>query len=58
LRELDPNNIEIRCYEVRLLSGVGKTPEAIKALKDILNSTAKKTYDPAQKSSRARMLER
>ncbi len=56
-RELDPNNIEIRYYEVRLLSDEGKTPEAIKALKDILDSTAKKTYDPAQKSSRARMLE-
>jgi tetratricopeptide (TPR) repeat protein len=56
-RELDPSNIEIRYYEVRLLSDEGKTSEAIKALKEILDSTARKTYDPAQKSSRSRMLE-
>jgi tetratricopeptide (TPR) repeat protein len=56
-KKLDPDNIEIRYDEVRLLAEEGKTAEAITALKAILDSTARRSYDPAQKSTRAKMLE-
>jgi tetratricopeptide (TPR) repeat protein len=56
-KQLDPDNIEIRYNEVRLLAGEGKTPEAITALKAILDSTTRRTNDPAQRSTRAKMLE-
>jgi tetratricopeptide (TPR) repeat protein len=56
-KQLDPDNIEIRYTEVRLLMDEGKTPEAIAGLKAILESTTRRTYDPAQKGARAKMLE-
>jgi tetratricopeptide (TPR) repeat protein len=56
-RAVDPDNIEIRYYDVHLLTDEGKLTEATKQLKDILDSTAKKTYDGGQRASRARMVE-
>jgi len=56
-RAMDPDNIEIRYYDVHLLALENKLGDASKALKDILDATAKKSYDPAQKSNRARMME-
>jgi tetratricopeptide (TPR) repeat protein len=57
-KQLDPDNIEIRYDEVGLLEDEGKTPEAIAALKAILDSTARRSYDPAQRSTRAKMIEK
>ncbi len=56
-KTLEPDNLELQFTEVGLLEEEGKTAEAISTLKKIVDSTARKTYDPAQKSARARMLE-
>ncbi|HMF76311.1 MAG TPA: tetratricopeptide repeat protein [Bryobacteraceae bacterium] len=56
-KQLDPDNIEIRYDEVRLLIDEGKTPEAIAALKAILESTTSRAYNPNQKMARSKMLE-
>ena len=57
-REIEPNNLEVRYNEVNLLEAEGKTREAITLLKDILNSTAKKSYGMAEKSNRVALLEK
>ena len=56
-KQLDPDNLEIRYSEVELLQDEGKNADAISTLKGILDSTAKKNYDPPQRNMRARMLE-
>ncbi len=56
-KQLDPDNIEIRYNEVRLLEQEGKRAEAIAILKGILDSTARRNYDPQQRATRAKMLE-
>ena len=56
-RKIDPENVEIRYYDVHLLADEGKLTEATKELKDILDSTAKKNYDAGQKASRGRMMD-
>lgn len=57
-RGIDPANLEIRYNEVSILEAEGKNPEAIKLLKDILASTAKRTYTQAEKGNRVALLER
>jgi tetratricopeptide (TPR) repeat protein len=57
-KAIDANDITIRYNDVSLLEAEGKLPEAIAALKEILESTARKTYEPAQKASRIDLLER
>jgi tetratricopeptide (TPR) repeat protein len=56
-KELDPNNIEIEYNEVTLLASEGRTSEAIKALKAILDSTAKKTYSADERNNRISLLD-
>ena len=56
-KALDPDSIEIRYNEVGLLEDEGKTSDAIAALKGILDSTAKRAYNPAERGYRAKMLE-
>lgn len=56
-KQIDPDNLEARYQEVQILDDQGKTPEAIAALKSILDSTARKTYNEAERASRAKMLE-
>jgi tetratricopeptide (TPR) repeat protein len=57
-KEIDPDNIEAKYNEVQLLDQEGKTPQAIAALNELLDSTSRHTYDPAQRDVRARMLEK
>src|ERR1039457_462652 len=57
-KAIDASDITIRYNDVSLLEAEGKLPEAIGALKEILESTAHKTYEPAQKASRIDLLER
>lgn len=57
-KAIDPDNLEVRYNEVSLLEAEGKVPDAIAALKQIVDSTAHKTYDPGQKAMRAELLER
>ena len=51
-KAIDGNNVNIRYNEVSLLEAEGKLPEAIAALKEILNSGAPKSTDSAQKAVR------
>jgi len=57
-KEIDPTNLEIEYNDVNLLAAEGKLPEAIKTLKGVLDSTAKKTYTADEKNNRALLLER
>lgn len=53
-----PDNLEVLYHEVNLLESEGKADQAIKALKDIVESTRKTTYSSAERSNRAVFLER
>jgi tetratricopeptide (TPR) repeat protein len=57
-RALDPNSVEIRYNEVNLLEAEGKSSEAISLMKEILASTAKKTYNASERGNRSALLER
>lgn len=54
---IDPNNIEIRFNEVNLLEAEGKYPAAIAKMKEVLESTTKKSYTQAEKSNRMLLLQ-
>lgn len=56
-KELDADNIEVLFADANLLSDEGKNPEAISALKSLLEKTARKNYDQQQRGARAEMLE-
>ena len=55
---LDPDSLELRYNEVILLQTEGKYPEAIATLKQILDSTAKKSYTQSEQGNRTTLLER
>jgi tetratricopeptide (TPR) repeat protein len=57
-KELDPTNLEIQYNEVNLLAAEGRMPDAIKTLKGILESTAKKTYTADERNNRTLLLEK
>ena len=57
-KEIDPANVEIQFNDELLLETEGKYPEAIKELKSLLDTTAKKSYNAAEKGFRVQMLER
>lgn len=57
-KAIDPDSLEVRYNSVALLEAEGKLQEAINTLKGILDQTAKKSYNPAEKGYRAMMLER
>ncbi len=57
-RAIDPESLEIRYNEVNLLDAEGKYPEAIAALKTILDSTAKRSYTTSEQNNRAILTER
>lgn len=54
----DPGNIEVLYNEVGLFEAEGKTEEAIKTLKEVVTSTAKRGYSATEKGQRAMLLER
>jgi len=55
---VDPANLEIRYNQVSILEAEGKTQQAIQTLKDILDSTAKRTYARAERGPREALLQR
>ena len=55
---IEPKNLEVQYNEVNILEAEGKTTEAINALKDLLISTAKRSYSSGEKENRALLLER
>jgi tetratricopeptide (TPR) repeat protein len=54
----EPNSIEIRYNEVNILEAEDRVPDATKLLKGILDSTAKKSYNQAERANRVALLER
>lgn len=56
-KELDPQNLEVRYNDVLVLQDEGRQAEAITALKGILDSSARRSYNPNETQARARMLE-
>jgi len=57
-KKLDPTNLEITYNEVGIFQAEGKTPEAISALKTVVEATQKKSYSASEKQNRASLLER
>lgn len=57
-KELDPNNLDIRFNDVSILDAEGKTAEAIQEMKELVQSTSKKSYSAGEKQNRVWLLER
>ena len=57
-RDLDPQNLDIRYNEVNLLEAEGKLPEAINTLREIVKTTARRSYSGSEKGNRVLLLER
>jgi len=57
-KEIDPSNLELLYNDVNLLEAEGRIPDAIKTLKGILDTTAKKSYSASDKTNRTLLLER
>ena len=57
-RAIEPDNLEIRFNDVNLLEAEGKVPEAIAMLRDVLDASAKRSYNLPEKNNRAALLER
>ncbi len=55
-KTLEPYNIEIRYNEIGILGEEGKPAEALKAMKDLVLSTEKRSYSPREKDIRAELL--
>ena len=56
-KSLDPDSVEVLFADANLLSDEGKNPEAIAAVKSLLDKTARHTYDRQQRVARSEMLE-
>lgn len=57
-KQIDPANVEVQYNDVSLLEAEGKLPQAIARLKEILDGSAHKSYEPPQKAVRIELLER
>ena len=57
-KEIDPTNMEVQYNDVNLLDAEGKLPEAVKVMRDMLATTAKKVYNPSERANRILLLER
>jgi tetratricopeptide (TPR) repeat protein len=56
-KAISPESLEIRYEEVRLLAAENKYPEAITALKAIIDETTKKSYSANESASRSKLLD-
>lgn len=57
-KQLDPQSLAVRDEEISLLEAQKKYPEAIAALKSILDDTARRNYSDNEKKTRIRFLEK
>ena len=57
-KQIGPNDMGVGYEEVNLLEAEGKSDAAIAKLKGMLDDGARRSYSPAQSSSRATMLKR
>jgi tetratricopeptide (TPR) repeat protein len=53
---IEPDNLDVRLNEVGILEAEGKLQDAIPVLKDILSTTTKRNYNPAERLIRVRLL--
>jgi tetratricopeptide (TPR) repeat protein len=56
-KEIDKYSPEVHRADALLLAEEGKVPEAVMAMKGVLDMTAKPNYDPQQKAARAGLFE-
>ncbi|MBI2685944.1 MAG: tetratricopeptide repeat protein [Acidobacteria bacterium] len=56
--EIEPSNLEVRYNAVGLYEAQDKLPEAISALKEVLNDSSTRSSSPEGKKNRARLMER
>jgi len=56
-KALDPQSLDVKDEEVKLLEAEGKTVEAIAVLKGLVDETAKRSYSQAESANRAIFLE-
>ncbi len=56
--QLDANNLEIQFNNVNLLEAEGKSGDAVKILKGILDTTAKKAYSASERTNRVLLLDK
>lgn len=57
-KKLEPDNLEIVFNEVGIYEAEGKMADAVAGMKNVLDSTAKKSYSASEKANRAILLER
>jgi tetratricopeptide (TPR) repeat protein len=57
-KDLDGTNLDVRFNEVVLLESEGKPLEAIALMKEMIATTARKSYLPQEKTARISLLER
>ncbi|MCX6623716.1 MAG: tetratricopeptide repeat protein, partial [Acidobacteria bacterium] len=57
-KALEPNNLEIRYNDVNLLEAEGKGQEAVALMKQIIDSTVRKSYSQAERENRVALLEK
>jgi tetratricopeptide (TPR) repeat protein len=57
-KAIDPENLEVRYYEVDMLDREGHPDQAIEALKSLLKDTERGTYTDEQKGTRVNLIER
>ncbi len=57
-KKAEPDNPEVRYNEVGLLEAEGRNADALARMKDLADSTEKKTYSAQERASRVVMLER
>ncbi len=57
-KEMDPSNLEVQYNDVNLLEAEGRLPAAISAMKEILSSSVRKSYNPSERANRVLLLER
>jgi tetratricopeptide (TPR) repeat protein len=57
-KSIDPDDLDVRYNEIGLLEAEGKTSEALQAMKRLVDSTAKRSYNQKEKGIRIELLER
>lgn len=57
-KELEPDNADVKYNEVVLLQQEGKLADAVAAMKSLLDTTGKKSYNAAERGTRAEMLDK
>lgn len=57
-KSIDGSNMEVRYNDVTLAESEGRIDDAIRLLKEMVDSTSRRTYNPAEKAQRVTLLER